>query len=88
MRPTRFKVESLKAILCFNTEGEFTNDYYAVVVNESFNGSCLVSRNDEAITMDQIFRVKVGELSEMQATVRWIKELDEDVIKFGIEYKE
>ncbi len=87
-RPTRFKVESLKAIIDFTLEGEFKAQYYAVVVNESYTGCCLAARNDGHIKENTNIRVKVGELKEMKANIRWLKKIDEDIIKFGIEYQE
>ncbi len=86
-RKIRFKVESLAAPFDLKLNGEFQEIYHGVVINESYSGACLVTRNDGALCQGHSIRVKVGGMNPTLAKVIWIEELDADVIKFGIEYQ-
>lgn len=85
-RKIRFKAESLPALIEMDMEGEFEGQIHAAVVNESHAGCCLVTRNDEVLEEGMKIRVRVGKIAELPAKVVWIKELDKDVVKFGLEY--
>ena len=82
----RFQAESLSAPFDLDIRSEFQGKYQSIVINESFTGACLVARNEGLIKTDQEVKVKVGKMDEIIALVVWVKEIDEDIIKFGIEY--
>ena len=80
------------AILSFNLE-LFQNDLEALIINESTQGSCVVF-NKKFIPKDIIISkgiyvlVKIGKLEPVRAIVRWINNIDSDLMKVGFENTE
>jgi hypothetical protein len=70
---------------------KFQNEMNTLIINESAGGACLIL-NVQIIDMKatlevgQLILVKVGDLTPVSASVRWVKRLDCDVMKIGIEY--
>ena len=79
---TRFQTESLPAQFTLGTQ----EVYHAIVINESFTGACLVTRNEENLSEQMEIMAKVGKMGEIKAKIVWMENLDDDTIKFGIEY--
>ncbi len=86
-RKIRFKVESLPASIDTKLEGDFHESIHCVVINESFSGVCLITRNDGVLLKDKIIRVKVGAINPVKAKIIWIEEVEAEIIKLGIEYQ-
>lgn len=72
---------------------EYKPESGLLVINESSNGSCLVL-NRKLIPSNVNFVqglhliIKVGALDPVTVVVRWVKFMDEEVIKFGVENTE
>ena len=66
--------------------GEFRPSINALAINESFKGVGFVIISTEILKVNQKLRVKVGNLHPMDCCVRWVKTLDEDICRAGVEY--
>lgn len=55
-------------------------------LDESLSGCAAVFKKHEALVEKAVIDVKVGELELMTAEIRWLKEIDADVLKVGFEY--
>lgn len=67
----------------------FKKDTSALIVNESLQGVCLVINkvmvpSDFTIETKTQFLVKIGAMDPMLAEVRWVKLIDESLLKIGI----
>jgi hypothetical protein len=65
---------------------EFTPDYVSIVCNESFTGCCVVMLDNIGVRENKHLLIRCGQLGVMKGLVRWVKHLDENAIKVGIEY--
>ena len=80
------------AFISFNTSS-FSKDLAALIINESAHGACfvvnraLVSAGKPIIT-GQLLLAQVGQMSPLKAEVRWVKEVDANLLKIGIELLE
>jgi hypothetical protein len=89
----RFTVaENQFGYISYNLE-EYVPEAAVFVVNESINGSCLVLNRKLVPTKINIVPgiyliVKVGDLDPVTAIVRWVRNVDEDLFKFGVENTE
>lgn len=83
----RFQTDDSLAEVDITLSGDFKFHYHALVINESYSGACLVTRSDQELRTGLELRVKVGNLGVMPAKVVWVESLDNDVVKFGIEYQ-
>lgn len=77
------------AFISFNVN-DFKKDLSALIINESLQGACLVINRalvptDKPINIGQIFLAKIGAMNPLRARVRWLKEVDENLLKIGIE---
>lgn len=78
-------------LISFDLE-EFSQDIAALIINESLHGVCLVVNRKlipttVTINIGLMLLVKAGKLDPMEAVVRWVKEIDEELVRIGIEYK-
>lgn len=78
---TSAKVEFQRA------NGQWTIPINALVINESVNGTCLVTIDNGNTSNRDFCRVTVGNLPTTLAEIRWKVSLDGDVIKLGLLYK-
>ncbi|CAM2066827.1 hypothetical protein SCOR_15715 [Sulfidibacter corallicola] len=73
-------------------DDSFEPEYVAMVVEQSHQGCGLVlvryNKDYEKLTKDVPCIVKVGRLHPLPAIIRWRKDLDEDLFKLGLEFKE
>ena len=76
------------AVIDLNNKNKFQPSIISIVANESFTGCALVCVCDTPIAVDQIVRVKIGDLDPLNARVVWCKTLDENIKKIGLEFKE
>lgn len=80
------------AFISYKTD-EFKKDLSALIINESSQGACfvvnraLITRNNPII-VGQLLLAKIGPMNPLRAEVRWVKEVDHDLLKIGIELLE
>jgi hypothetical protein len=55
-------------------------------LSESTGGCSGVFKNVDKFFAGVICEIKVGKLEPMQAEIRWVEELDKDIIKVGFQY--
>lgn len=67
---------------------EFNPEFKALAVNESHKGVGLVAKKNERLSVDTYCRVQVGFQSALGGKIVWRKDLDEELIRLGIEYVE
>ncbi|MFK8138739.1 MAG: hypothetical protein AB8E15_10300 [Bdellovibrionales bacterium] len=63
----------------------FKPSIVALVVDEAMKGSGLVMLKKNAPVGGQSLAVQVGDLAVVQAKVVWIRELDEHVVRIGLQ---
>jgi hypothetical protein len=78
--------------LSYNTE-KFQKDAAVLVINESIHGSCVVFNRlqiPEGLTIETNLQilVKIGNLDPVKAIIRWVKLVDKEIVKIGVEYSE
>ena len=73
----------------FKTEGDFSFDYAALVVEESPMGGCsIVCLKSFGIKVGLVCRLKLGHMAPLLSEVVWKSELDDQVTKYGIKFLE
>jgi hypothetical protein len=87
----RFLPDSNELGLIIFTSVDFKREIAALIINESHHGVCLVINSkllplNFEIPVGMELRVKTGNLDPASAKVRWIKIVDEELMKIGIEY--
>ncbi len=80
------------AFISFDTN-EFRKDISALIVNESTQGACFVVNKglipkDSPILIGQVLLAKIGHIDPLKARVCWLKEVDSNLLKIGIELLE
>ncbi len=60
--------------------------YTGLCVSESQGGCAGVFINHESFVAGKMCLIKVGKLDAVAAEIRWVKELDSDIIKVGFQY--
>ncbi len=60
----------------------------ALIANESYTGCALVLVSDETFKVNQLAKVKIGDLDPLDARVVWSKTLEENIKKIGFEFQE
>jgi hypothetical protein len=86
----RFKPDPMdQAFVEFRSEtADFKPQCCALIINESFSGSALVLQSPDTILPEKEIRVKIGRLEPMRAEIIWVKILDKDIYKIGIQFLE
>jgi hypothetical protein len=79
-------VNSISLIEFIPTQNKFKADTSALTFEESFSGCCVILFAEQAPVLEDIWRLRVGDLSPLLAEVAWIKTLDECVYKVGLKY--
>lgn len=88
-RSIRFQPDPLDhALIDFHDETGFAATAVALILNESYTGCALLIKTLEPLNKDQIIKVKVGRLAPMRAKVIWLKGVDDNVIKAGVQFLE
>lgn len=89
-RAVRFQPDPLDhALVDFKSEREpFQAAAVGMILNESYTGCALVLKTTEAVRPDLIIKVQVGKLSPLMARIVWVKVLDHNLIKAGIQFLE
>ena len=72
-----------------NLDGDFSFDYAGLVVEESPLGGCsIVGLKSVGLQVGDHRRMKVGHMAPLRSEVVWLKELDEQVFRYGIKFLE
>ena len=68
---------------------QFKAQANALIIDESFKGCGLVAvkREDQSYTAGNTFLATVGHLGPMVCEVKWVKELDDKLVRIGLEYQ-
>ena len=67
---------------------QFQPQCCALIINESFSGSALVLQSQDTILPEKEIRVKIGKLEPMRAQIVWVKILEKDLYKIGVQFLE
>lgn len=59
---------------------------YGLVLNESRSGCAAVVVTDQTLEEDTVCTCRVGQLPKTIAAVRWVKKVEKDLLKLGLEY--
>lgn len=76
------------AYLDFKVSKNFTPQFAGLVINESFTGCALIIITDLPIKKGAKLKAKVGDLAMMKAKVAWVRILEENILKLGINFME
>jgi hypothetical protein len=89
-RKVRFTADPFHhASIDFNPQpNEFNPEIVALICNESYNGCCVVALKKQQLQSGARIRIKIGGLAPMMGEVRWVLDLDVEVVKIGIELLE
>ncbi|NRA63904.1 MAG: hypothetical protein HRU19_05440 [Pseudobacteriovorax sp.] len=72
-----------------NVEGDFSFVYAALIVEESPLGGCsIVCLESLKLAVDDIVRIKVGNMAPLKAEIVWSRPLDDQVVRCGIKFLE
>lgn len=75
------------ALLDYDLASEgFQPTVVALVVDEAMKGSGMVLLKKNAPVGGQTIKVQVGEISAVEAKVAWIRELDDHVVRVGLQF--
>ena len=66
----------------------FDAQYAGLVIDESHGGCCLVILSKSAIKINDIVKIKILDFPIMLSEVRWVRQLDETVLKIGFKYQD
>lgn len=67
---------------------EFNPEIVALICNESYNGCCVVALRKQQLQKGARVRIKIGDLAPMMGEIKWVLDLDVEVVKMGIELLE
>lgn len=85
----RFRPDPLdSALIQFSTELDFKPTSVGLIVNESYTGSAIIINSTQQVVSGQEVRIQVGKLPVMRARIAWVKILENDLLKLGMEYLE
>ena len=90
-RPIRFDPDPLDvAFIDLTPKGKtFEPELVALIINESYQGcSLVISGKKPLIKKDQEIKIKVGRLSPLMARVVWMKKIESDLFRVGIQILE
>jgi hypothetical protein len=86
-RSTRFQPDPLDhALIDLNFDATpFTPTAVGLIINESFTGCAIVLKTIE-LRANQLLRVQVGRQGVMGAKLIWAKDIEEGLMKIGIQF--
>lgn len=63
------------------------NDCLTGLVYDGSHGGCgIVAVTNVAISVNQLFTMTMGDVGPVTAQVRWVKDLEPRIVRFGVEY--
>lgn len=89
----RFKPHEMESLVLIDTRTEalkddFAPDIIGIALTESRGGCSFVARSNTKIRLHDVIIIKVGELHPLFAEVVWLSNVDKELIKIGIKYRE
>ena len=88
-KPDEFEIAQLQFTEARPDELFFETEAVGLVLEEAYGGCALAMVRKllpDTLAEGTRFQIKVATLGPMKAEVRWIRHLDEDVSKLGIQY--
>ena len=67
-------------------DSEITAGITALPINESYDGVSLIILKTNKVSVSEKLLIQVGKLAPIVGEVKWIKELDVDTIRLGVQY--
>ena len=88
LRSIRFKhdTKTYALIDIHPTNNNFHPSLTALVLDESYNGCGLIIRASSDLQSGNVCRIKVGELSPLNAKIVWIKNVENGFKKMGLKF--
>lgn len=74
--------------LDLSLEDNFNAEFKGLAINESHKGASVVTHIDKRLVKGIEVRIKVGFQAPLRARIAWRKDLDEEVIRLGLEIVE
>ena len=75
---------SLSGQICLSlAPAPFSCDIAAIIFNESYRGCCLITMVHEKLVTGLRCQVKVGKGDPILGELKWVEQLDAEVIKIG-----
>lgn len=88
-RSIRFKAEPMTlGYLDLEPAKTFKPQLVGIVLNESYTGCAVILASDDKLNNKQQLKIKVGNLEPINASIIWVKTLDENIHKVGIKFLE
>ncbi len=89
----RFKPLEMESLVLIDarteaTKDDFQPDLIAIALTESRGGCSIVTRANATLKAHDIIIIKVGQLFPLFAEVVWRTEIDAELTKFGIKFRE
>lgn len=89
----RFKPHEMECLVLVDTRTEalkddFDPDVIGIALTESRGGCSFVARVTNKLRMHDVVIIKVGELLPLYAEVVWRSNVDIELVKIGIKYRE
>lgn len=76
------------ALIAFDVERTpMRADMIALVSDASYNGCGLIAIANEKLTLGAQVCVRVGPLDPLRAVVRWLRPVDGEIVRVGLEYQ-
>lgn len=82
-RHIRFEPDINTLVVALDDQGSRLS---GVCLDESLSGCAAVFKKHANFVEKKILDIKVGQLKAIKAEIRWVKEIDTDVLKVGFEY--
>ena len=74
------------AEVTFEVSPQKTLTLFGLVLNESSTGCALVLMSEQKLKEAAECKCRVGHLPKTDCVIRWVKTLDKDLYKIGLEY--
>ncbi len=87
-RHTRFKPDNSVARITFEYEKGTIWEMFGLVTDESFGGCGLVVLSPSPIDRGTRCLIAVGEMAELEATVRWIQRVETGIMRIGVQFQQ
>lgn len=88
-RPDEFEIAQLQFTEARPDDFFFETEAVGLVIEEAYGGCALAMVRKllpDALVEGTRFQIKVAQLGPMKAEIRWIRHLDEDLSKLGVQY--
>lgn len=89
MASTRFKPDPMDyALIEFRpVSSNFQPNCIGLILNESYSGAAIVVNTLEEPLEEQAVKVQVGRVGPIAGVVKWVKVLEGNLLKIGIQFE-